>query len=278
MSREAAFFTLYQGLAREGPGEAADLDWALGLAGTPDAARICDAGAGSGADAEVLAEARRKARITAVEKAPALAAEARARLARFAPRVKLVEGDMARLAGPYDLIWSAGAVYFLGVSEALSRWRGALAPGGRVAFSEPVWLTADPPQAAREFWAGYPAISDLAGIEARVRAAGYRTLGARMIVGRPWETYYTPLAARIAALRAAMRARARASGCPGRNRARDRALAAGARGGGLRGFGSGAGMTPARANGLARLLPRISQNPWRPAAPMRGRGPARGLP
>lgn len=196
-----AFFTVHSDLPREGPGCAADVHWALDAAGVSGAVPVCDAGCGPGADLEVLAEALPQARLTGVEMHAGFVQSARSRCARFGDRVTVVQGDMARPGGPYDLIWCAGALYFLGVTEGLSGWRAALAPGGWVAFSEPVLLDGEQPQAVREFWAEYPAITDLAGIAARVTAAGYRVRGHRLIVGAPWSAYYDPLQARIDHLR-----------------------------------------------------------------------------
>ena len=200
LTREEAFLTLYTDLAREGPGAAADLGWALSVAATPAQARICDAGCGSGADTVTLAKERPKAQIEAVDQNAQFVAAAQAKTAPFGARVRVWQGDMAMLTGPYDLIWCAGALYFLGVTEGLRGWRNALVPGGAVAFSEPC-LLARPSNAARAFWAEYPAITDVAGIRARVSAAGYRVLGEQMQIGDAWEAYYIPIAKRIARLR-----------------------------------------------------------------------------
>jgi len=198
------FFTLYRGLAREGPGLPDDVIWALQVAGTADGADICDAGCGSGADAVTLAKARPRARISALDIAPSLVVEARVRLAPFGARARVAQGDMAHLPGRYDLIWCAGAAYFLGLATALRGWRPALKTGGRVAISHPVHTTMPPSDAARAFWQGEPCqVSDIAGIEAEIAAAGFATLGHRLLIGAPWAAYYGPLAARIEALRAA---------------------------------------------------------------------------
>ncbi|WP_299725406.1 class I SAM-dependent methyltransferase [uncultured Tateyamaria sp.] len=196
-----AFFNIHRDLPREGPGEAADVHWAveqLGLKGPLD---VLDAACGPGADTLVLAEALPEATITAMEKTPQFVTEARARIAHLDPRVRAVEGDMAKPGGRYDLIWCAGALYFLGVTAGLQGWRDALKPGGAVAFSEPVLLETPPSDPARAFWEEYPQITDLAGITAQVTAAGYSVQAHRMIVGAPWETYYAPMQARIDMLR-----------------------------------------------------------------------------
>ena len=115
-------------------------------------------------------------------------------------RVWAETGDMAALDGEYDLIWSAGAVYFLGVTAALTAWRGALKDGGAVAFSHPCFFTDTPSAAARAFWDGFTP-TDAAGIAAEVRAAGYETLATRRVSDTGWKMYYQGLAARAAQLR-----------------------------------------------------------------------------
>ncbi|WP_424986570.1 class I SAM-dependent methyltransferase [Microbulbifer sp. S227A] len=190
---------IYTGLEREGPGEPADVAWAVERLSLAGAAAICDAGCGSGADSATLAGLLPRAQITAIEQLPHLVNEARARCAAL-HNVTVQRGDMADLAGAYDLIWCAGALYFLGVTEGLRRWRHALTGRGAVAFSEPVLLgPADDTVAA--FWEEYPAITDLDGIVARIDAAEFEVLGHRVIVAAPWERYYTPLAAHLARLR-----------------------------------------------------------------------------
>ncbi|SFC37105.1 class I SAM-dependent methyltransferase [Tropicimonas isoalkanivorans] len=198
-----AFSTLHDGLDREGPGCADDVRWAVGMAGTHGEARVLDAGCGPGADTETLAHELPEAWIDAVDLHAPFAAATAARCSRFGPRVKAWQGDMAKVAGPYDLIWCAGAMYFLGVTEGLGAFRGMLTRAGRVAFSEPVLLSDKEPPEVHAFWSDYPQITDRAGVEDRIAAAGYRTLGTRLVIGAPWEAYYAPLERRIADLRSA---------------------------------------------------------------------------
>ncbi|NBE08519.1 class I SAM-dependent methyltransferase [Paragemmobacter ruber] len=197
-----SFFTVHSDLPREGPGEAGDVAWALALAGVPEGAAICDAGAGSGGDVAALL-ALPGARVLAIDSHPGFVAQMRARFAGEA-RVVVEEADMAALArhpaGPFDLIWCAGALYFLGLEAGLARMAGALKPGGVLAFSEPCVFVDAPSKAAVGFWEGYPA-RDAAGIGAAVAAAGYESLGARALGDAAWEAYYGPMEARIAALR-----------------------------------------------------------------------------
>ena len=195
-----AFFRIHEGLPREAPGDRESLDWALGLAGVGPAARICDAGCGPGADIPALLAHAPAGHVHAIDlHAPFIE---RVRAAHEGDRRVIAEvGDMARLAGPFDLIWSAGAAYHLGVTAALEGWRCALAPGGRVAFSELCWTgEARPGPAARFFAAEYPPMTDAAGVRAQIAAAGYRCLGSRFLSRAGWAAYYAPMEARLDAL------------------------------------------------------------------------------
>lgn len=194
------FLTLYSRLDRQGPGLPEDVTWALGRLGLTGALRVCDAGCGTGADTVTLAEALPEAQVEGIDAVAAFIEAGQARVAGL-PNAALRVGDMGALEGPYDLIWSAGAIYFLGVTEGLRAWRAALAPGGVVAFSQGVFLGGDEPQAVRDFWAPEPGLTDREGLRAQVAEAGYEILDTRLLVGAPWAAYYGSVAREIAALR-----------------------------------------------------------------------------
>lgn len=198
MTEDEAFWTVHQGLPREGPGEPADVAWAARVANVPRDARICDAGCGPGADFEALLAAAPDGDVTGIEKHPDFAEAA---AARRLDRVTVRQGDMEEIGGPYDLIWAAGSLYFLGVTEGLRLWRVSLAPGGAIAFSELCWLVPNPPEEVRTFWRRYPPMTGQAGLETRIRGAGYRTLDTRILSDAAWEAYLKPLEQRIAELR-----------------------------------------------------------------------------
>jgi SAM-dependent methyltransferase len=199
MTDEEAFWALHNGLPRQGPGLASDVAWATDVANIPPDARMCDAGCGPGADFEALLAAAPEGHVTGVEQHADFVETA---AARRLDRVDVRQGDMAEITGPYDFIWSAGALYFLGVVDGLDAWRKALAPGGAVVFSELCWLVPNPPEAARGFWRRYPPMTGLAGLAARIREAGYREIDNRVLSDHAWESYFGPLETRIAELRA----------------------------------------------------------------------------
>ncbi len=237
---EPLFRELQSGLARQEPGSREDTLRARALAGAEDRGgprrtmshgatctaplltleknsrfngsftiatprRILDIASGPGAASLALLEALPQARVTATYRhAPFLRkAKARVRAAAPAALFESVGADMMRLpfadAG-FDLLWCEGAVYIPGLPAALAIWRPLLAPGGRLAFSDAVWLSAEPHPRARDFWReGYPAMADVAGVRARIAAAGWRAVGEFLLSRAAWEAYHDPLEARVEA-------------------------------------------------------------------------------
>ncbi len=187
---------LFLTLDRAGPGDAESLRWALDVAQTPDDARVLDAGCGTGADTGTLIHAVPRGRVVALDAAEAFIDV----VAGKYPQAEAVAGDMlVPPPGPYDLIWSAGAVYNTGVAAALSAWRPHLAPRGRVAFSDLRWTGMERPQAVVDFFASEGVtLSDCDALEAEIAQAGWRVLGARWVGRAGWAAYYEPLEAQLA--------------------------------------------------------------------------------
>lgn len=195
MSAEDDIFALFAPLDRAGPGSAASLRRALAIAGTPEDAVVLDAGCGTGADLPALIAAVPQGRVVALDTAAAFIDRVRARFPQVAAHVACMANPPG---GPFDLIWSAGAVYQLGVAQALAAWRDHLKPGGRVAFSDLCWRVADPPAEARAFWqAEGLQTGDAAALEDTVRRAGYRVLGGFWLEEAGWAAYYEPLERRL---------------------------------------------------------------------------------
>lgn len=196
-----AFFKLHRDMSREGPGEAADVAWAATQLDIKPNAIMADVACGPGGDIAALLDAAPQGHVTALDKTAHFVDAARARWSED-NRVTVLKADMARVMNHYDLIWCAGAVYFLGITEALNTWKRSLNKGGAIAFSEVCWFTDAPAPRAKALWAEqYPAMTDADGIAARIDAAGYETLATRKLSDQAWEDYFDPLDARIAMLR-----------------------------------------------------------------------------
>lgn len=202
-----AFFRLFNGLPRQGPGSDACTRKALRrLPELPAAPRVLDLGCGSGRSALVLAEVLRTKVIAVDNHQPFLdqlrtAAQERG----LADLIEIRSADMATPgvpAGGIDLLWSEGAIYLLGFEEGLRLWRPLLAPGGCLAASECSWLLAEPPaEAAAFFRAGYPGMAGIPENLGRARRVGFDVIDHFTLPPEAWwRDYYTPLEERMAHL------------------------------------------------------------------------------
>lgn len=204
----AVFLDLHSGLPREGPGNRDCTEQALKLAGDlPSPAKVLDIACGPGMQTMDLADLLPDAEIMAVDTHEPFVEEAnrRARARGVNDRVRAAYGDMTALAFPaasFDLIWCEGAAYIMGVGNALRSWRLLLKPGGKLALSEAVWLSPDPPDELRRMWLEeYPDMRDVAGCRALVRECGYELLGDFVLPDRAWwDDYYAPQEQRLAEL------------------------------------------------------------------------------
>ncbi len=138
-------------------------------------------------------------------------------IGRGLDRVSVRQGDIAGNTEPCDVIWSAGSLCFPGVIEGLRTGHGALSPGGAAAFSEWAGCSPDPAEDVRAFGSTCTAMTDRAGIAARVRDAGWETLDTRMFCEIAREACFGPMEARPRDLPAT-------GGSPSRNAAADEIL------------------------------------------------------
>lgn len=200
--------TVHSGLPQEGPGNRASTARALAAAGElPAAPRVLDLGCGPGRQTLDLATLLPAADITGIDLQQRFVDEANARFraAGVSDRVRARQGDMAapaEAAGSIDLVWSEGAAYVIGVARALEVWRGLLAPDGRLAFTDAVWLKPGGPAELATWWGkGYPDMTDRAGQIERVEACGYRVRDTFVLPESAWwDGYYLPMEQRIATL------------------------------------------------------------------------------
>jgi serine/threonine-protein kinase HipA len=199
-----SLFRLFEGLPRQGPGSDACTREALRRLGPlPQAPRVLDLGCGSGRAALVLAEVLRT-RVIAVDNHQPFLDQLQV-TAQARGCSDLIEARCADMAAPgvpagsVDLLWSEGAIYFLGFEEGLRLWRPLLAPGGCLAVTECSWLSADAPAEAAAFFAdGYPGIAGVAENIERARAAGFDALDHFALPPEAWwDEYYLPLQARM---------------------------------------------------------------------------------
>ncbi len=204
------FFELYEGLPRQGPGNRACADRALGLCRElPSAPAVLDLGCGVGGQTLHLAELLPVALITAIDSHAPSIERLRAMVAMrgLADRVRPVVGDMAQPGmptGSFDLIWSEGALYNIGIENALRLCHRLLRPGGYLAFTDAVWRKENPPPEVKaSFDLDYPTMGRVPDVLAAIDRAGFSLADHFTLPDEAWwDDYYTPMEQRIEELRA----------------------------------------------------------------------------
>ena len=101
-----------------------------------------------------------------------------------------------------DLLWSEGAAYNIGFSNALRTWATAINPHGFAVVSELSWLREQVPNAVREFFlSGYPDMQSVQQNIALVEGAGYKVLSTYTLPKEAWvKDYYDVLEPRAKSL------------------------------------------------------------------------------
>jgi len=101
-----------------------------------------------------------------------------------------------------DLLWSEGAAYNIGFSNALTIWASAIDKGGFAVISELSWLRDQIPDMVREFFlSGYPEMQSIEDNLAVAQNAGYRVMTTYLLPRDAWmKGYYDLLEPRAEAL------------------------------------------------------------------------------
>lgn len=170
--------------------------------------KVLDIGCGNGAQTLRLA-AELDATIIAIDNhEPFLhELERRAAAAGVADRISTRCADMNGLdlgGETFDLVWAEGSAFVIGIPQALQQWRGFVAPGGALGFTDLVWLRDDAPDECRRFFGEeYPAIPAAAEVRDLIREHGWEPVGDFPLPQTTWwDSFYDPLARRLDELEA----------------------------------------------------------------------------
>ena len=204
MERMDYFLDVYGTLPRAGPGDNASTRKAFGMmTDLPDRPRILDLGCGPGMQTVELLRCC-DGTVVALDVFPQMIkrVESAAVEAGVADRMEPMQADMTSVRfepGSFDVVWSEGAIYFLGFENGLARVKDWVKPGGYVAVSESVWLTDDPPQEAIDFWKDYPEIDTVDAKLEVIAKLGYTSVGHFILPRSSWtDLYYKPMEQRVA--------------------------------------------------------------------------------
>lgn len=202
------FFEVFEHLPRQGPGNTACTARAFAMcAELPPAPRIVDLGCGVGAQTLDLARLTAGS-ILAVDSHAPFIDRLRARAGEeegLLANVEATVADMAALdlaAASFDLVWSEGALYNLGLERALPLCARLLRPGGYLAFTDAVWRSSDAPPDVRAAFAEYPTMGTTERVRSLLARDGWSVVGDFDLPPEAWwDDFYAPMERRIAELR-----------------------------------------------------------------------------
>lgn len=202
------FLEVYESLPRQGPGNRACAAGAIGLCrGLPASPAVLDLGCGVGGQTLHLAELLPGPIVAIDSHAPSIERLGNTLAERgLSGRVRALVGDMARLELPsesFDLIWSEGALYNIGIAKALSICLGLLRPGGYLAFTDAVWRKDNPPPGVKAlFDQDYPDMGRVEDILSMLENGGFERIGHFTLPDEAWWIdFYMPMEQRIEELR-----------------------------------------------------------------------------
>ncbi len=202
------FFEVYEALPRQGPGNRVSTAKALALCrDLPVSPAVLDLGCGTGAQTLDLANLSSGSIIAIDSHAPSVALlKARVAAKRLSEKIEVRVGDIAQLHLPpdsFDLIWSEGALYNVGLGKALRICHDLLRCGGYLAFTDAVWRKEDPPPEVTESFASdYPSMGFVADDLAAIEGAELSLIGHFALPDEAWwDDFYRPMQVRIAELR-----------------------------------------------------------------------------
>jgi ubiquinone/menaquinone biosynthesis C-methylase UbiE len=205
---EELYFKIFEALPRQGPGDEESTKKAFQtLSDLPQCPEILDVGCGNGSQTLVLAKLS-QGNIAALDKhAPFIdILKHKARQAGLETKIQCVVGDMAAMNFPkehFDVIWSEGAAYNMGFTQALTSWNAFLKQNGYLVVSELVWFKKEVPQEISEYFAReYPDMQYYEDVYAMIKLAGYEMIGYFPLPSQSWWTdYYTPAEKKLAEMR-----------------------------------------------------------------------------
>jgi trans-aconitate methyltransferase len=197
---------LFGGMEKLGPGGNVHTLNVLRLLPTQQFQVIVDAGCGTGRQTMVLA--KELGRLIHALDSYELFLQDLTRRAKADGIEHLIQThclDMKDIPGVFqhiDLLWSEGAAYNIGFSNALTIWGTAINKGGFVVVSELSWLRDQVPGAVREFFlSGYPDMQSVQQNLAVAENTGYRVLTTYTLPKDAWvKGYYDLLEPRAKAL------------------------------------------------------------------------------
>lgn len=200
MERTKYFYELFELLPRCGPGSAEDTRRAFNLIPKPpENPLILDIGCGTGPQTFELAKIT-NGKIIAIDKNQGFLDKLiqKVKTKGFEEKITVKNMSMTEMDfadKTFDIIWSEGALYFMGFQNGLKRCRELLKDNGYLAVSEFVYLVPNPPKEVVEFSTNeFSPIRDIPGNIKLIQSEGYRILSHFTLPESDWlENFYAPM-------------------------------------------------------------------------------------
>lgn len=194
---EKYFYKAFDGMKRFGPGsDESTIRAAEMFSVKKNTLKILDIGCGIGAQTFVLAKKFPNADIIAIDNYAPHIEKLNTRAAELCltDRVCGIEMsmfDMTFKDESFDLIWSEGAAYIAGFSNAITEWKCLLKPGGYIICSEISWIRDEPSEESKKFWsAGYSEMNTIQQKTEQICGQGYEFVGNFICPISDWTVNY----------------------------------------------------------------------------------------
>ncbi len=194
------FYELFEALPRGGPGDIQSTRKAFNTIPQPPAQPlILDIGCGPGVQTIELAKCS-KGKIIALDNHQAFLdtlikkAKSEGLLDQIVPQnCSMLEMDFEE--NTFDIIWSEGALYFMGFQNGLSRCHQLLKDNGYLAVTEIVYLGSNPPAPLVQFFEReYPDIQTVKDRLALIQNEGFRIISNFTLPESSWlDRFYLPM-------------------------------------------------------------------------------------
>lgn len=194
------FFKIHNGDFRGGPGSDLSTERAYNIAKKflGENINVLDIGAGSGFQTRVLKKLV-DGKIIALDTTEIYLTKIKREIGVDTFNCSMDSLDKYFSPASFDLIWSEGAIYIMGLAKGLEHWKPFLKEDGIIGFSHISWLQDNPPRELLDYWeANYSQITTLDENKKIIDEEGYEIKDYFILPSTDWtENYYDCMADRL---------------------------------------------------------------------------------
>jgi SAM-dependent methyltransferase len=198
-----SFWTIHEDLPRQGPGSDKTTQKLFDIANSrQNLKRAIDMGCGSGRSSLLIAA--NGLDVVAIDTHEAFLNQLRASAAvkGLTDKIEIANMSMENPMYPeasFDLVWSEGTAYIIGLKKALVAWRRLLKPHGELVLTDCYWLTDRQSPEAIDFWkADDPLMVSVEKASDIMKDSGYSVDFTYVQPDSDWfDEYYNPLTDKI---------------------------------------------------------------------------------